>query len=153
MTAARYLAFHVDGVEYALEAVRVREIVPLPPVTRVPNAPAHVRGVANLRGRILPVVDLRVRLGSRPAADHRYVSVIVVHLSDGVAGLIVDGVADMLDVQPHQVRSPAGGSDDTDAGLVHAVADLGDRSPLLLDPDRVAGAVSDALRVHVPPVP
>ena len=91
------LTFVLDASPYALPVARVREIVRVRPITPVPRVPSDVCGVISLRGEILEVIDLRLRLRLRAAANGRASRILVVHSSDGgVAGLLVDGVSEVL---------------------------------------------------------
>jgi len=92
----RYLTFCLAGNEYGITIEHVVEIVPLQPITEVPNMPPHVRGVINLRGRVIPVIDLRARLHFAERAYDDRTCIIVVHLRDEDVGMIVDRVADVL---------------------------------------------------------
>ena len=86
------VTFALDREEYGVPVVRVREVIRVSDITRVPQAPPHVRGVTNLRGRILPVVDLRSRLGLDAAAPTSRSRIVVVEVADRVLGLLVDAV-------------------------------------------------------------
>jgi purine-binding chemotaxis protein CheW len=116
--ALQYLTFVVAQEEYAIDVRRVREVVGLVPITRVPSTPSHVRGVVNLRGSVVPVVDLSVRFGQGKFTPRRGTRVVVVELGDGgehVVGLLVDSVqrvvtlgpADQLPVPPFGTQASA----------------------------------------------
>lgn len=129
-----FVTFHVDGDPYALPIERVREIVRLRPITPVPRVPAAIPGVISLRGEVVEVLDLRLRLGlpSQPAS--RSSRIIVLHGEDGaVTGLLVDSVRDVLRIPEDQVRSNAGGEHEAVAALLVR----GDEFVSLLDLDRV----------------
>jgi purine-binding chemotaxis protein CheW len=99
------VTFALEKEEYGVPVVRVREVIRVGEITRVPQAPAHVRGVTNLRGRILPVVELRTRLGLAPATNTPRSRIVVVEVHDRVLGLLVDAVLQVAKV-PMEVVTP-----------------------------------------------
>lgn len=135
-TAVRreFVAFHLDGDAYALPIERVREIVRLRPMTPVPRVPAAIVGVISLRGEVVEVLDLRLRLGLESRAPARSSRIVVLHSDDGsVSGLLVDSVRDVMRIPVDQMRSTSGGDQDTVAALLVR----GDEFVSLLDLDRV----------------
>ena len=129
-----FVTFYLDGDPYALPIERVREIVRLRPVTPVPRVPAAVIGVISLRGEVVEVLDLRVRLGLASRAPDRSSRIVVLHGEDGtVTGLLVDSVRDVLRIPEDQMRSASGG----DQEAVSALLVRGDEFVSLLDLDRV----------------
>ena len=122
---------------YGIPVQRVREIIRVPPITRVPNGPAFLEGVINLRGQVIPVMDLRKHLGIPSGEETRRSRVVVSELGRHTVGLIVDGVSEVVMVSTSEIEPPpaliAGAND----GQVRGVAKLGDRLVLFLDPDRV----------------
>lgn len=102
------LVFDVAGGSYALPVEMVREIVRLRPTTPIPRAPQDVCGVISLRGEILQVIDLRRRIGAQPTEPGRAARVVVVQGEDAVAGLLVDGVREVLRVAAADVLAQTG---------------------------------------------
>src|SRR5437762_8291418 len=101
------VVFSLGAELYGVEIARVHEIIRLQTVTRVPHAPAFVEGVINLRGRVIPVVDLRRRFGL-PFADHTRASrIVVVEIGDQVVGIVVDGVSEVLRVNNTTIEPPS----------------------------------------------
>jgi purine-binding chemotaxis protein CheW len=100
----RCMSFAVAGAEFALDLGRVREIVQWAGATRLPNVPAYVRGVINLRGVIVPIYDLGARFGHGPARPTETHVVIITALESRLAGLLVDGVSDLIDVLPGAIQ-------------------------------------------------
>ncbi len=99
-----FVAFHVGDQTYCIDIMAVREIRGWTPATPLPHAPGFVRGVINLRGTVLPVVDLAARLGmtsKEPTARH---AIVVVQHSDQVVGLLVDAVSNILTLQPDAIQ-------------------------------------------------
>ena len=128
------LTFVLDGSPYAVPVERVREIVRVRPITPVPRVPSDVCGVISLRGEILEVIDLRLRLRLRAEKSARANRVIVVHVPDGgVAGLLVDGVTEVLPVPEDALRATAS----AETGNVETLCVCGDRFISLIDLERV----------------
>jgi purine-binding chemotaxis protein CheW len=126
------LTFVLDGSPYAVPVERVREIVRVRPITPIPRVPGDVCGVISLRGEILEVIDLRLRLRAGPSG--RASRIIVVHAADGgVAGLLVDGVTEVLPV-PEDALRPAAAAE---TGNVETLCVRGDRFISLIDLERV----------------
>ncbi len=131
------VVFQLGGELYGVEISRVHEIIRLQTVTRVPRAPAFVEGVINLRGKVIPVVDLRRRFGL-PSAEHTRASrIVVVEIGDQVVGIIVDGVSEVLRVGESTVEPPSPVVAGIDSEYIHGIAKLPDRLVILLDLDRV----------------
>lgn len=127
----------VGEESYGIPVQRVREIVRVPPITRVPNGPAFLEGVINLRGQVIPVMDLRKHLGIPSGSETRSSRVVVSELGSHTVGLMVDAVSEVVMVATTEIEPPptliAGAND----GQIRGVARLGDRLVLFLDPDRL----------------
>lgn len=148
----QHLTFDLDGEEYGVPILEVREIVPFESATAVPGAPAWLRGLANLRGQPLPVLDLAVRFGGGPAPPAPQASLIVfeVDVADRPAlaiGALVDGVSRVLDLAKNEIGpAPSLGGQISIRFLSGAAVSQG-RPLLLLDVDRLLAA--DELRTLV----
>ncbi|MBK8537561.1 MAG: purine-binding chemotaxis protein CheW [Candidatus Competibacteraceae bacterium] len=137
----QYLTFNLAGEEYGIDILKVQEIRGWMPVTKVPNAPVFVRGVMNLRGAIVPVIDLRLRFGLEAVEYTKITVVIVVTVqSDSgsrIIGMVVDGVSDVLNVNATDIKpSPDFGTavhTEFISGLVTIEAGM----VMLLDVDRL----------------
>jgi len=105
--AGKYLTFKLADEEYGLEIIKVQEIIGLMPITKVPRVPAYMRGVINLRGRIIPTIDLRSKFGLDAVADTDKTCIIVVEVMSSKGkvnvGIIVDQVAEVLDVAANEI--------------------------------------------------
>jgi len=131
------VVFELGAELYGVEIARVHEIIRLQTVTRVPRAPAFVEGVINLRGKVIPVVDLRRRFGL-PSAEHtRSTRIVVVEIGDQVVGIVVDSVSEVLRVNTATVEPPSPVVAGIDSEYLHGIAKLTDRLVILLDLDRV----------------
>ncbi len=100
-----YLSFTVGSEEYALDAHHVLEIRHLEPLMPVPSAPAFVKGVIELRGAAVPIVDLRALLGAVDDEAQQPAAVMVIHMHGGTVGMIVDAVSGLVELTPDQVRA------------------------------------------------
>ncbi len=135
------VTFALDREEYGVPVVQVREVIRVGEITRVPQAPAHVRGVSNLRGRILPVVELRSRLGLAPAVLTPRSRIVVVELRDRVLGLLVDAVLQVTKVPRESVAPPPEEVLSAESDYLTGVARWDGRLIILLELDR-------ALQLH-----
>jgi purine-binding chemotaxis protein CheW len=131
------VVFELGAELYGVEIARVHEIIRLQSITRVPRAPSFVEGVINLRGKVIPVVDLRRRFGL-PTAEHTRASrIVVVEIGDQVVGVVVDGVSEVLRVNTATVEPPSPVVAGIDSEYLHGIAKLPERLVILLDLDRV----------------
>ena len=131
------VVFQLGAELYGVEISRVHEIIRLQTVTRVPRAPSFVEGVINLRGKVIPVVDLRRRFGL-PSAQHTRASrIVVVEIGDQVVGMVVDSVSEVLRVSGTTVEPPSPVVAGVDSEYIHGIAKLPERLVILLDLDRV----------------
>jgi purine-binding chemotaxis protein CheW len=137
MDHSQYLTFALGGEEYGVEILKVQEIRGYTSITPIPNTPPHIKGVMNLRGAIVPVVDLRRTL-AMPATEYSPFSVIiVVTVGTRVMGLIVDSVSDVLDVARTDIHPTPDFGTRIDARFIQGMARVGDKLVVLLDIDRV----------------
>lgn len=138
-----YLTFALGDETFALPILRVREIIGITEITPVPRMPAHVRGVLNLRGKVIPVIDLRRRLGFEPIPDHKRTCIVIVQAGSGadaiLIGTVVDRVSEVRDIPPAQIEPPPQFGAGTDSGCITGVGKGGKHVVMLLDTDRVAG--------------
>jgi purine-binding chemotaxis protein CheW len=133
----KFLTFFLDQEEYGIEILTVREIIGLMPVTTVPQTPYYVRGVINLRGQVIPVVDLRLKFDMEAIDDTEETCIIVVQTGGVMLGVVVDKVSEVLDIAGSDiVDAPSLGSEiNTDYLL--GIGKSEGRVSLLLDIDQV----------------
>jgi purine-binding chemotaxis protein CheW len=135
--AGKYLTFRLGAEEYGIQILRVREIIGLMEVTTVPRAPAHLYGVINLRGRIIPIFDLRAKLGMAAFEAGAESCIIVLDVVvDGAVhpmGILVDGVCEVLDVSSNEISPPPLLGQAIDARFLLAIAKSKGGVKLLLD--------------------
>jgi purine-binding chemotaxis protein CheW len=136
----QYLTFTIGDEEYGLEILEVQEIRGHFTVTPIPNTAPHVRGVTNLRGAIIPVIDLRARLGLPEAGRGGSPVAVVVRAAGKVMALEVDAVSDVLKLAATEIQPAPDLGHGLDARFVGGLASSGDRLVLLLDLDAVIGA-------------
>lgn len=138
-----YLTFALGEESFALPILRIREIIGITEITPVPRMPAHVRGVLNLRGKVVPVVDLRCRLGFKPVPDHKRTCIVIVQIGAGadafLVGLVVDRVSEVRDIPPTAIEPPPQFGHAADNDCITGVGKSGKHVVMMLDTDRVAG--------------
>ena len=128
-----YLSFRLGGEEYGIDILAVREIRAFERPTRIANAPAFILGVVNLRGVIVPIVDLRIKFGmGEPAYDGSTV-VIILNVADRVLGIVVDSVSDVLPLKQEEIRPAPEFSASIDASFVQGLASLSGGLLILVD--------------------
>ena len=137
----KYLTFGLGDEVYGLEILKVQEIIGLMRVTRVPGLPEVIRGVVNLRGKVIPVVDLRRKFGMEAKADTERTCIIVVRVwRDGqgvTVGLIVDDVREVLAITEGQLEAVPRFSDDVQTAFLLGMAKIAQRVVMLLDVDQI----------------
>ena len=146
----KYLTFSLGAEQYGLEILKVREIIGYIDVTAVPQTPHHVKGVINLRGQVIPVIDLRAKFGMETAEVTEQSCIIVVEIAQegrkSSMGIIVDRVQEVLDIASGSIEEPPrfGASVNTD--FILGMGKVGDAVKILLDIDKVlAGDHFDGL--------
>ena len=149
MTAAtsQYLTFTLAGEEYAFGILRVREILEYDTLTRVPNAPAGVRGVINLRGRVVPVVDLAQPFGLEPTVTGARTCVVIVEVQAGeeqvILGVLADTVQQVVDLSPADIEPAPSFGTRVRLDYLQGVGKAdGQRFVMLLDVDRLLGGMT-----------
>ena len=135
--AGQYLSFFLAGEEYGLEILKVREIIGILPVTRVPRTPQYVRGVINLRGKVIPIIDLRLKLSMEAVEDDRETCIIVVQANSVQMGIVVDKVSEVLDIVESEIEEAPEFGASIDTAYLLGLAMSGGRVRLLLDIERV----------------
>ena len=134
-----HVTFRVGTADYALPAATVLHLESFVSATHVPGAPAYVAGLVQVRGRLVPVVDLRTRFGLAPIEHSIDRRVVVVQVGTRVAGLLVDSAREVLQIDEAKFEKPPEMIDQQTAGFVKAVATIAQRMLLLIDVPRVIG--------------
>lgn len=133
----RYLTFVVDGALFGIEIESVSEIIRILPITEVPEVPSYVKGVINLRGRVLPVIDLRLKFRKEPLEYNERTCIIIVNMNDLLVGLIVDSVNDVLYIPDESIADPPEFKLGFQNRYIKGVGKSGDNVILLIDCDRL----------------
>ncbi len=148
----QFLSFALDGGEYAVDLLRVREIIEYADLTRVPAMPPAVRGVINLRGRVVPVVDLAARFGLRDRDVTPRSCIVIVELTDGettiVMGIITDAVIEVLDLDDSAIEPAPSFGARINTAFIRGMAEAGKSFVIILDIDRCLDA-SDLCADHL----
>lgn len=139
--SGKYLTFQLGAEEFGIQVLQVREIMGVQEITAVPQTPAHVKGVINLRGKVVPVIDLRLKFGL-PAADYTARTCIIVTQINGESGLIlmgviVDGVSEVLNLTAGDIEDAPDLGDEVSVRYLLGLAKVKGKVKILLDIDRV----------------
>jgi purine-binding chemotaxis protein CheW len=135
------VSFTVGEEEFGVDILRVQEINRMLDVTRVPNAPAYVEGVINLRGKVIAVIDLRAKMGLPKKEHGKHTRIIVVEVKGSIVGFVVDAVKEVLRI-PRSVTEPPPSLDgSSNREYITAIGKLEDRLLILLDPDQLISRV------------
>ena len=139
--AGKYLTFALGPEEYGLEILKVREIMGYMEITAVPQTPAHVRGVINLRGKVIPVIDLRASFGMETAETTDQTCIIVVEITQQGqsfnTGIVVDRVQEVLDIAGENIEDAPQFGSDVATDFILGMGKIGDTVKILLDIDKV----------------
>jgi purine-binding chemotaxis protein CheW len=138
--ATEVLSFRLGGEEYAISILKVQEIRGYDAVTRIANAPDYLKGVVNLRGIIVPVVDMRIKFNVGAVTYDAFTVVIVLNINNHTIGMVVDSVSDVVTLTPDQIK-PAPDLGTTVSGeYLRGLGTVGDRMLIMLDIDQLLGS-------------
>jgi purine-binding chemotaxis protein CheW len=140
-----FLTFRIGSEEYGMEILKVQEIRGYDAVTRIANAPDFVKGVINLRGTIVPILDLRIKFNLDNVRYDEFTVVIVLNVADRVVGVVVDGVSDVLTLQADQIMAPPQFSSLLETQHLTGMGAIGDRMLILVDIERLVLSADMAL--------
>jgi purine-binding chemotaxis protein CheW len=133
----QYLTFTIQGEEYGIEILRVQEIKGLSKIRPIPNAPHYVKGVVNLRGTVVPILDLRSRFGIDAADYNQFTVIIMVSVGKKMFGLVVDSVSDVLNIAKDQIEETPDVGGGVDTTYFRGMGKVGDKLVLLLNIDKL----------------
>lgn len=137
----KYLTFALGPEQYGLEILKVREIIGYMEITAVPQTPHYVKGVINLRGQVIPVIDLRAKFGMETTDVTEQTCIIVVEITQGSrkfsTGIVVDRVEEVLDITGEQIEEAPQFGSSVDTDFILGMGKIGDSVKILLDIDRV----------------
>jgi len=133
----KYLTFTVGKEDYGIEIYFVTEIIGIQKITDVPDMPAYVKGVINLRGKVIPVMDVRLRFRMSERAYDDRTCIIVVNVNSTTVGLVVDTVKEVADIPPNQIELPPEVADATSQHYIKGLGKIGDDVKILLDVEKL----------------
>lgn len=140
-----FLVFSLGEEEYAVDILKVQEIRGYDNVTRIANAPDFIKGVANLRGVIVPIVDLRIKFRLENVTYDSHTVVIVVNIEDRVVGIVVDGVSDVMSLSPEQIKPAPEFGVSMPVDYLSGLGNLEDRMLVLVDIEKLLTSEEMAL--------
>lgn len=145
MTGNEFLAFRLGREEYGIDILKVQEIRGYDAVTRIANTPDHLKGVTNLRGAIVPIVDLRIRFGLGEPVYDEFTVVIILNVGGRVVGVVVDSVSDVLTLPAGQIRPAPEFSSVLATEYVKGLGTIDDRMLILVDIELLLGSAEMGL--------
>ena len=144
----KYLTFALANEEYGIGILTVREIIGLMPIRTVPQTPGFVKGVINLRGKVIPVVDLRLKFGMEEIEHTERTSIIVVDVGAGTEGserpthigIVVDYVSEVINIKAEEIEAPPAFGSELNTEYILGMAKVGQTVKILLDINRILGS-------------
>jgi purine-binding chemotaxis protein CheW len=133
----KFLTFFLAGEEYGIEILKVHEIIGMMGITRVPRTPVFIRGVINLRGKVIPVVDLRLKFGMESKEQTEETCIIVVQVQKVEMGIMVDKVSEVLDIAAKDIDDAPSFGAEVNTDYLLGIGKAQGRVKLLLDIDKV----------------
>ena len=137
----KYVTFKSGNEYFGLKIEYVSEIIVYQEITEIPESEEYIKGLINLRGKIIPVIDVRIRFKQEPMAYTDRTCIIIVNVNDTVVGLIVEKIAEVVEIKEEDVLPPPnvviGGEDKLQNRYVYGIGKVGDSVKLLLDPERL----------------
>ncbi len=128
-----FLTFRLGGEEYGIDILKVQEIRSYEQPTRIANAPPFIKGVVNLRGVIVPIVDLRLKLGCETAEYNSFTVVIVLNVRGRVVGAVVDSVSDVLELNQDSIKPSPEMASAVDTSFITGICNVNERMLILMD--------------------
>ena len=143
--AREYLTFRLDQEEYGIDILKVQEIRGYEPPTRIANAPEFIKGVTNLRGTIVPIVDMRLKFNCSRADYNSFTVVIILNLRNRVVGIVVDSVSDVMELAAENIRSAPDIDSAIDNSCILGLGSVNERMLILLDIEKLMSNVDMGL--------
>ena len=143
--AREYLTFRLDQEEYGIDILKVQEIRGYEPPTRIAHAPEFIKGVVNLRGTIIPIVDMRLKFNCSQAEYNDFTVVIILNLRNRVVGIVVDSVSDVMELAPDNVRAAPDIESVIENDCILGLGSVGERMLILLDIEKLMSSVDMGL--------
>jgi len=136
-TANQFVTFTLGDEEYGIAILKVQEIIGYPGFTKIPNMPSFVKGVINLRGSVVPVIDLRLKFAMQEREYDTYTVIAILEVKEKVIGVIVDAVSDVITLKEDEMQPTPDFSSGVKAEFISGMGRKGDTLIILLDIDRV----------------
>jgi purine-binding chemotaxis protein CheW len=140
-----YLTFVLGAEEYGIGILKVQEIRGYDAVTQIANTPEFIKGVVNLRGKIVPIVDLRIKFNLGKVEYNEFTVVIILNLNGRVVGIVVDGVSDVIDLKSEQIRDVPSLVTSIDTKYIVGLATIAERMLILVDIEHLMSSQEMAL--------
>jgi purine-binding chemotaxis protein CheW len=135
--STQFLTFLLDEQEYGFELFKIKEVRGYAPVTPIPNVPSHVRGVMNLRGTVLPVVELRMKFCLPPIEYNKFTVIVIAMVGDKTVGLLVDSISDVLQVTQEAMRPAPDFGSAVDTRFINGVFQTRERLAVALNLEKL----------------
>jgi len=143
----KFLSFFLGNEEYAIEILKVQEIIGLLPITPVPKMPSYVRGVLNLRGKIVPIMNLRVRFGLPTVEDTEETCIIVIQEEKHLMGIVVDKVSEVADIETQQIEQVPSFGITGNSEYLSGIGKLKESVKMILDVHKVVFDVPNEVKM------
>ena len=151
--AREYLTFTLGNEEYGMDILKVQEIRGYDAVTRIANTPDFVKGVMNLRGVIVPIIDMRIKFNLGCPVYDQFTVVIIINVLDRVIGMVVDGVSDVVTLPPEQIRPAPQFGTGLDTQYIVGIGTCNEQMLILVDIERLMSAADMQLVESVAEIP
>ncbi|MCA9407209.1 MAG: purine-binding chemotaxis protein CheW [Candidatus Omnitrophica bacterium] len=135
----KYLTFALGKEDYGLEILKVREIIGMMEITKVPQVPKYVKGVINLRGKVIPVIDLRLKFGMDEIEYTAETCIIVVTINEILIGIIIDRVKEVLNINQENIEPPPNFGSTINTEFILGIGKVSDSVKMLLNIDKIVG--------------
>lgn len=132
-----YVTFNIDNETYGIDVNRVQEIIGIIPISHIPNSAEYLKGVINLRGKVVPVIDVRIKFRMDTRIYDATTVILIVEMRGSSLGLIVDSVADVMDIPYKSMNDYTGGDAKMKSGSINSIASFNDNLILILDLDKM----------------
>lgn len=133
----KYVVFKLENEEYGIDILKVKEIKEMLRITRVPKSPSFVRGVVNLRGEVIPVIDLRKKFNLLQKEDRESTRIVIVAVDEITVGLIIDTSSEVLEISKEFIEEPPAAISSIDHSYIYGIGKVGERLIILLDVSKI----------------
>ena len=134
---SQYLTFGIDVEEYAVSILKVKEIIEMKKITKIPNLPEYIKGIINLRGNIIHIIDIREKFGMSVREYDKFNVIIIVEAVEKTLGIIVDQVKDVLSIDKNAIQPPIDFEGSIDNAYVEGMAKVGERLVVMVNIDKM----------------